>query len=354
MKILLISNMYPSTGHPFYGIFVQNFEKQLTDENIESVKVAIEGRGKSKIDKLKKYIKFFINTYKAVKKNDYDLIYVHYIGHSLLPFLFIKKSLNKPLVINAHGSDIFANSKSALLIQKLVARIVQKSNLMVVPSEYFKDIVENKFQHKNIFISPSGGINTNLFKPLPDIEKQNIFTIGFVSRIDEGKGWDTLLKAIKILKSKKLTFKVMMIGSGEQQETMLQLTNTLDLENCVSCLGAKPHDELPHYFNQMDIFAFTTRLDESLGLVGLESMACGVPVVGSNIGGLPSYISDGVNGKLFEAGNSEELAKCIEFFMMIEKDEFSKYKTQALETAKRYDSKIVNQALMNKLERIVQ
>lgn len=345
--------MYPSQEHPFYGIFVQNFEKQLIDENIEFTKAVIEGRGKSKLEKLKKYIKFFIDVHKAIKENDYDVIYVHYVGHSLLPFLFVKKALNKPLVINAHGSDIFSNSKIGLFIQKLVAHIIQKANLIVVPSDYFKDIVGQKYQHKNVFVSPSGGIDTTLFKPLPTKEKREIFTIGFVSRIDEGKGWDVLLKAVKILKDKNLAFKVFMIGFGEQQKALLQLIKELELESCVTYLGAKPHDELPSYFNQMDIFVFTTRLAESLGLVGLEAMACGVPVVGSNIGGLPSYINDGVNGKLFEPVNVEELVSALEYFMVLDKGQFDMYKNQALMTAKKYDSKIVAKELSDKLNELL-
>ena len=339
MRIFLISNMYPSKTYPFYGIFVQNFENQLTDKDINSTKVVIEGRGISKIDKIKKYIKFFTNTYKALKKNNYDLIYVHYVGHSLLPLLLFKHLISKPLVVNAHGSDIFTNSKIGQLIQKLVTPIIKKAQMIVVPSEYFCKVVEDKFsiQEQNIFVSPSGGIDTNLFKPL-DIEKKDIFTIGYVSRIDEGKGWDVLLDAVYLLKQKQLKFKVLLIGSGSQSEQMFQKIKVLDLSDVVDCLGVKPHEELPHYFNQMDVFVFPTELPESLGLVGIEAMACGVPVIGSDVGALPGYIKPGINGELFTPGDAKELADKIQGFILMNSKKLLLYRQASSETARAFDT----------------
>jgi glycosyltransferase involved in cell wall biosynthesis len=343
--------MYPSKEYPFYGIFVKNFEKQLKNENIEFIKAVIKGRGKSKLDKLKKYINFFIYVYKTINENDYDLIYVHYAEHSLIPLVFLKYFIKKPLIINAHGDDILYPS----FISSFVFNTIKHSDMIVVPSNYFKEIAEMKYKHKNVFVSPSGGIDTNLFKQLQVKEKQDIFTIGFISRIDEGKGWDILLKAVHLLKQKKFKFKVLMIGSGSQNELMLQNIKELHLVGLVDYLGAKPHNELPYYFNQMDVFVFpTTRDAESLGLVGLEAMACGVPVVGSNIGGLPSYISNKKNGLLFEAGNVNDLLSKLEYFLSLDKETFDDYKIQAFNTAKNYDSKLVAKELADRLKEIVQ
>ncbi|MEA2018797.1 MAG: glycosyltransferase family 4 protein [Campylobacterota bacterium] len=354
MKILLISNMYPSKESPFFGIFVKNFKNQLEQKEVTFTLVVVEGRGISKIEKIQKYFKFFIDVRSEIKKNDYDVIYVHYISHSLIPLLFVKLFSNKPLILNAHGSDVLVNNKMGKFIQKLVIPIIKKANLLVVPSEYFKDIIYHKFSinKEKIFVSPSGGINTQFFKP-QNITK-NIFTIGYVSRIDKGKGWDILLDAISLLKAKGFTFKVLMIGGGVEEKLLLQKIEELKLENIVNFVGPKPHNELVSYFNQMNIFAFTTtRLSESLGLVGLEAMACAVPVVGSNIGGLPGYIDDGINGALFESSNYHELSKHLEYFMNLDSDEIRKYQVNALETAKKYDSEKVTQELLSSIEKAI-
>lgn len=347
MKILLISNLYPSSTNPVYGTFVKNFKDQLENNNFNFELSVIKGQGQTRFEKIKKYFNFFKDVISNIKNDDYDMIYVHYISHSLLPLILVRKYIKKPLILNAHGSDVFSNNKFGSLIQELVIPIIKKANLIVVPSYYFKDVVSNKFQinPNKIYVSPSGGIDIELFKPL-DIKKDKTFTMGYVSRIDKGKGWDLLLNSAYQLKNKGLNFKVIVVGSGAQEQDFLAQVDNLKLNKLIEYLGGKPHSELVNYFNDMDIFIFpTTRKAESLGLVGIEAMACGVPVVGSNIGGLPSYIDDGVNGKLFEAGNVEELTKCIRYFMDMKKDEFESYKLNALSTAKRYNANLVSKEL---------
>ena len=353
MKILLISNMYPSQNHPTYGIFVKNFENQLKKEGFEFDKAVIYGRGKNKLEKIVKYSKFFVEVFQKVTKGNYDLIYVHYVNHSLLPLLFVKPIIKKPLVINAHGSDIFVNNKIASYIQKLVTSIINAADLIVVPSKYFKDIVSIKFGiNKNkIFVSPSGGVNTNLFKPYN--KTTDIFTIGYVSRIDKGKGWNILLDAVNSLKN-KYTFKVLIVGGGAEEDLLLKKIKKLNLENIVEFVGSKPHNELVKYFNKMDIFVFPTiRIAESLGLVGLEAMACGLPVIGSNIGGLREYIKSGINGELFEPGNVNELVEKLEYFIKMDKEKMYKYRQAALNTAKEYDAKLVAKKLSDKLRKLI-
>lgn len=351
-EMLLISNMYPSKEDIFYGIFVKNFEKNMGNYFVVK-RVVIKGKEKNKIQKILKYVKFFKEVYIEVKKGNYNFIYVHYIGHSLIPFIFLKKNLKKPLIINAHGSDVLTNSRIGKFIQKLVIPVIKRANMVVVPSEYFKDIVHNIFmiEKEKIFISPSGGIDTKLFKP--KFFNKDIFTIGYVSRIDKGKGWDVLLEAVNLLKEKNYKFRVLIIGSGVEEKLFLQKIRELKLENIVEYVGAKPHNKLVDYFNQMNVFAFTTRLAESLGLVGLEAMACGVPVIGSNIGGLKTYIKPGFNGELFEVGNIKNLYEKLKFFLEMDKEKYEMYSKNAITTAKEYSSEKVVIDLIQKIKEII-
>lgn len=97
--------------------------------------------------------------------------------------------------------------------------------------------------------------------------------------------------------------------------TVREKIKELNLLEYCSYLGPKTHQELNELYHQADVMIFPTMLYESLGLVGLEAMACGCPVIGSNIGCLPEYVKDGVTGFLFESGNSHELAdKIINFY----------------------------------------
>lgn len=354
MKILLISNLYPSAEFPSYGIFVKNVEIELKKFGFDFEMAVISGKASSSLDKIKKYLVFFSSVLFHIKKNDYDIIYVHYVKHSLIPFLLMNHLIEKPLVLNAHGSDVLEGGYLSVLIQKLVTPIIKRSDLMVVPSEYFQKLVIKKYgiENSKCFISPSGGVDTNVFCQGKKQNRNYMFTVGFLSRIDKGKGWNVLLKSVYFLKEKS-NLRVLMVGSGSEEKQMKNMIKQLGLNEIVKTFSGQSHNKVPYFFNQMDIFVFpTTRAAESLGLVGLEAMACGIPVLGSNIGGLPGYIRDGVNGHLFEAGNSKQLAKYIELFMDMDASEFANFKRQAYETAKMYDSKRVASELAYRLKEL--
>jgi hypothetical protein len=109
--------MYPSKDYPFYGIFVKNFENQLIAEGFEFEKAVIKGRGRTKLEKLKKYFQFFVDVFKAL--------------------LIFKKNSLKPLVVNAHGSDLFPVKKIGHLIQKIITPIIKKADMVVVSLNNF-------------------------------------------------------------------------------------------------------------------------------------------------------------------------------------------------------------------------
>ncbi len=358
MKLFLISNMYPSNTHPVYGIFVKNFEISMIAQNVSiTAKSVIRGRGKNTFEKIYKYLCFIISIqYNGLVKK-FDLVYVHYINHTSIPVLLL--SLFRPsikLVINSHGGDIFLRSAFSKIIGPLRKRLIMKSSLVVCPSEYFKEVLLERFHlnHSKIFVSASGGINLNLFKPQAVVKSG--FTIGFISRIDENKGWDIFIDAINYLVKTNILseFKAVMVGGGKFGEELFELINKYDLNHYINYLGPKSQSELPSIINSFDLFVFPTlREEESLGLIGLEAMACSVPVIGSKMAGLENYIRNHENGFFFEPGNSIDLAKKIIIFNSFSKEEKEKMRKKAYETALIFDEKKVRSELKQKLETLL-
>ncbi len=128
----------------------------------------------------------------------------------------------------------------------------------------------------------------------------------------------------------------------------------LGLAADVSYIGPVRQTELPAVYRSFDVFVFpTVRAAESLGLVGLEAMACGVPVIGSNTGGLTGYISHGENGFLFEPGNVKELADRIVMFCNLARSERQALSQQAIRTARSYDSVAAYDGLAKVLREVV-
>lgn len=127
----------------------------------------------------------------------------------------------------------------------------------------------------------------------------------------------------------------------------------LYLDNLIKYIGPIPYHSLPEIYCTLDLFIFPTCLEESLGLVGLEAMACEVPVIGSYIGGLKDYIKDKENGFFFTPGNAEELSNKIELYLSLSSSEKQKMTEAAKRKAQRYASEIVGRELYAQLLRLI-
>ncbi|WP_299824554.1 glycosyltransferase family 4 protein [uncultured Pontibacter sp.] len=357
-KIFLISNMYPSQEDESYGIFVKNFEDSVKrDGFVITEKAVIAGKGKNLLSKIRKYLKFYYQILIKGLSSDYDLIYTHYITHSAIPLILLRVFIKKPLVLNTHGDDVMVTTTFQRILSKVVKPLVRSSDLVVVPSFFFKEKVVSNFKiaPNKIFVSPSGGVDTQLFKPSP-IPNNNSFVIGYMSRIEEGKGWKTFLHAVSLFKentTNSVDFKICIIGDGSDRQRMLHEISRLNLDEVTNYQGRLHQSKLPIILNQVNLLVFPTLLQESLGLSGLEAMACGLPVVGSKIGGLTDYIEDGRNGFFFTPGNPKELCdKILQFFNLpqSEKDEMMK---EARATSLKFDTKAVSSQLHQRLKNLL-
>ena len=356
MKILLISNMYPSAKDTTYGTFVKMFKEGIERNTNDIIFDCcfIRGRSNCLIVKAYKYFIFYFTIIYKVLFTKYDFIYNHQITHSAPILRFCRYFCNFKLVMNVHGGDVVTINKISAKLLDIAIPLLLKSSLIVVPSEYFKDIVLNKIpgiSSNQLFVSASGGVNKNVFTCL-NAHRVVTGTIVYVSRIDTGKGWDILIDAVLELKSMKKIIgkRILFVGYGAQTELLEKRIQELHLSEYCSYLGPKTHQELNELYNQADVMIFPTMLNESLGLVGLEAMACGCPVLGSNVGCLPEYIEEGVTGFLFESGNSYDLATKIVGFYNLSDNARNMMRSQAIEMAKQYDSDKISQILVNRLK----
>lgn len=346
--------MYPSDKDPMFGVFIENFKIQLEKQNVRfTCKAMIEGKKNNIWNKLLAYQIHYFKILKYYLLCPFDVIYVHFLSHHLpilWPILFCNK---RPVVINVHGSDLLIVIKNPIL-KNISKPILKKTDLIVVPTEYFGKLILFHFPKINsdsIFISPSGGINRNLFKPLKETRfENNYLTIGYVSRFIEEKGWRIFIDALAQMNELKINFKAKLVGKGPDEERIKNYVFQKGLESRVEILGFIPQIELPVLYNQLDVYVFPTfRESESLGLTGLEAMSCGIPVIGSNLAGPATYIIDGYNGFLFTPKDSKSLfGKLIKFHKL----PWGKRKTMSknsIDTALCYDNNLVSKKLSDKL-----
>lgn len=355
-KVLVISNMFPSSEDPYYGTFVKNFFDDLSSTNrFKASLIAIKGRKLSTFSKVWAYIIFYLKIIWTVGVHNFDLIYTHTISHTTPPLRIISLFKKLNTIYNIHGDDLLTTTKLSKYLLKFALPLLSKSKAIVVPSNYFKEVLYREIpftQGIKIIISPSGGVSKTFFKY--KLSENRIPIIGYVSRIDSGKGWDILLEALSEISGKHIPFKAYLYGRGEQEAQLRSSIVSKNLEEFVSYEGPRSHDELTKLYSNFDVFIFPTiRYGESLGLVGIEAMAGSVPVIGSNIGGLKSYIKDGVNGFLFEPGNYKDLADKILNYISMESSDKIIMRQSAYRTALEYESTQVNNKLFNQILEIL-
>ncbi|HHD2763732.1 TPA: glycosyltransferase family 4 protein [Clostridium perfringens] len=364
MKVLLISNMYPSQKYPSYGVFVKNFVEGFEREGALIDKIVLY-KEESTLLKIIKYILFYINIIIKGLCNDYDLVYVHYISHCAIPLIILDKFKNIKLFINVHGSDVIPEKQSQEKFQKYVKNIIKKAYKIIVPSEYFKKLVCEKYNIdiSKFIISPSGGVNEEIFYKVNDRnslrEKYNYLNddkiIGYVSRIDVGKGWDIFLKSCdQLINKKKKDIKVLIVGSGLQLEEFNKMLADLNLKDKVIHLNLLPQERLRDVYNIIDVFCFPTIRDgESLGLVALEAMACGTPVIGNDVGALSEYIENGSTGFLVNSISPVEFSDKVDYLLNDIQFRRDEYSNRCIKIASSYFKKKVIVTLYNEIKEIV-
>ncbi|MBU0761873.1 MAG: glycosyltransferase family 4 protein [Candidatus Altiarchaeota archaeon] len=256
---------------------------------------------------------------KLNKKWKFDVI--HSQSNAGYYFRFAVKDI--PFVATMHGiasQEIISNINQGLtpsLIPKIIyhfinhtfytKKMIAESDAVIAISDELAHLIPQKFSIANKKVHQVyNGIDTEEFKPMKRKNTEKvIFT---VSTLHKQKGIQNLIKAMRDIKDSKL----IIAGEGPYRQELEGLVCEMGLEKKVVFLGRVENMHLPKYYNRSSMFAIPTIRVEGLPLIELEAMSCGLAVVASDIGGIPTAINDGVNGLLVMPGDIEGLASAIE------------------------------------------
>lgn len=358
-KILLISNMYPSSRYPHYGTFVKNTADLLVGGGYV-VTVCAMPKCDTLSEKIWNYVQLYFKSIFLGIFGNYKCVYAHFVSHTAVPVMILKK-VHKNLIVveNAHGNDVVADTAQDLKNIERSRRVLKISDWTIVPSDYYKKVVTTTFSvsPNRIFVSPSGGVNPTNFVPMEQRKarekaslNQDCFWIGYISRIETGKGWDTFLQGCnQLVKSEAIpNLRILIVGSGAEKETMLQLVQKSGLESYIEYRNFVPQEDLKYYYNALDVFCFpSNRKSESLGLVGLEAMACGTLCVCSDAEGIKTYAENNKNCLMFERKNAKQLANQLLAAYKMKEDEKRRIRNNALATASQYSTSNIEKALLD-------
>jgi glycosyltransferase involved in cell wall biosynthesis len=258
----------------------------------------------------------------SVKFN--DIIHVH--GHPYLSSFFaakIAKQYSKPLVLTQHNTfieyDSFWDNIEKLNDMAIGKQVIKKADKIIVVSNATRNYVLSLGADAKKIEVMHNGVDLQRFRLLSGIKQQMREKLGIpedacvaltVRRLVYKNGIDTLIESanIAIKKNPRLVFVVVGKGpdSGEVQRKIAQLGMQ---RNC-KLAGFVSDEDLPLYYNTADFFALPSKSGEGLPLVLMEAMACGLPVIATNVGGTSEVLNEKY-GKMVKPNNPVALADAI-------------------------------------------
>ena len=216
------------------------------------------------------------------------------------------------------------------------------------------------------------GVDTSRFYPIPEDEARSVIGVPsgncmilFVGRIEPLKGIETLLRAIALLlKTEEINecnYYLAIIGgepdsNGDESDSEMarlqNLSRELGIHELVIFLGKRSQDTLPYYYSAAQVVVVPS-LYESFGMVALEAMACGIPVIASQVGGLAYLVRDGKTGYVVPDGNPEALKQALQ--KLIENPDLREQMcSQAVDYARSYDWSVISRKVSKLYESILE
>ena len=280
-----------------------------------------------------------------VKLYKIEVLHVHYaIPHAYAGYMakqmLKNEGINLPMITTLHGTDITLVGNHPFY-KPAVTFSINKSDYVTSVSQSLKDDTLKLFKIKNKIKVIPNFIELDKVKKDPTapchrnvMAKENERIITHISNFRKVKRIPDIIKIFYNIQ-KVMPAKLMMVGDGPEKEKAEVLCMELGIYDKVIFFGNS--NEIDKILCLTDLFLLPSET-ESFGLAALEAMACGVPVISSNSGGLPEVNFDGISGYLSNVGDVEEMAA--NAIKILESDEvLNQFKANALEVAKKFDIK---------------
>lgn len=313
-KIFVISNMYPSSKHLSFGIFVKNQVEALRNEDLDVIVAVNQEPETGKKKTIVKYCKWGVNIIKKAMKyrKQISLTHAHYVFPSGMFSLLLKKLFHIPYIVTAHGGDIERMAKKNAKIRQWTESILKESSAVIAVGPVLAKQIEEEYKIPRDKITVcSMGVNREMFQPgnLSLVREQlgldqQDFIYLFVGNVIKQKGIEELLQAFQQVKKRtEKSVKLVLIGSRRDGNFIHQIQPYID--DTVKLVNPLEQKELVKWFQASNVFVLPSHI-EGFGLVALEAIASGTPVIASRVGGLISLLENGT-GHLVEAKNPEAL-----------------------------------------------
>ncbi|MBI3241832.1 MAG: glycosyltransferase [Chloroflexi bacterium] len=242
-----------------------------------------------------------------------DAVHAHFATSATRVAGLVHDLIGTPYSFTAHAKDIYHRDVNIdSLRQKIGA-----ARFVVTVSEfnrlYLQDLTpEGVGDIRRLF----NGIDLEMFRPNPATPREPNLILG-VGRLIEKKGWEDLIRACALLAEHGSSFRCEIIGNGSLEGKLRKLIAELGLSSQVKLVGARPQDEVLAAYRRATVFALPCIVGQDgnrdgLPTVLLEAMAAGLPVISTDVTGVPEIIDDNVDGLLTPQNNPAALARALD------------------------------------------
>ncbi|MDM9629900.1 glycosyltransferase family 4 protein [Robiginitalea aurantiaca] len=338
MRILLLSNMYPSKEKPYAGIFVKNQFEEIGNQMRKDEQVDIfymPRRFTGKLGTILKYIRAFFLFIPFIFRK-YDLIHLHFF-YPLIYLVWIYKKIhpNATAVVTFHGKDITVavTEKNKKHLKKLAESV----DFAIPVGKTLASMVQAKLHLETGMVLPVG-VDDRIFRPEENVEKCYDFV--WIGSFIHRKGIDLLIQAIRQLDRDDVTF--CFCGSGEYIEELQDLAKSYP----ISIKQNLTQPEISRLLNQARFFVLMSR-NEGFPTATIEAMYCGIPVLTSDIPQFLEQVNPGVNGYTTPLGDVAAVAEKLGALKDLSDSEYSKLSKGALKSFRELSLQNVCSQLLN-------
>ncbi len=313
LRVLCLSNMYPGADDPDYGSFVRDMCDTLRAQGLDVTCAVIDTRAKGRLRTPAKYAALLGRGAHAAR--GCDVIYAHYLFPTGAIAAMCGRAMHVPWVITAHGQDVRNLTRGA--VRRGTRRALDGASAVIAVSRYLADELD------------ASGLE------LPPVEVANMgvdlegFTIGdrVAARQRLGLALDgplvlavggltprkdplSLIQAITRLRETYPDARLALVGDGPLAATVDAGARRLGITDAVIRTGTIGHEEIPDWMAACDVLSLVSTV-EPLGVVALEALASGRPVVTTSVGGAAEIVPHGRAGVVVDPGRPAEAAAAL-------------------------------------------
>jgi len=286
-------------------------------------------------------LKGTLNLLKHIKEEKYDIVHAN---NGIIPCILSKLIGIKIVVETKHGLFFTEEKLRKLNFFTFIHEHLKQyySDYIIAISQKDKSYLIKYFKFKEHKIKVIyNGIKTDNLDKYKDLklrvdknENEN-FILGNIGRLTYQKAQERIIKASTVIGKEIEGLKILLIGEGENRDMLTDMIKKNKLEDIVSILSYK--ENIYDYYMEMDALILTSRF-EGIPFVLMESMALGIPVITTDVGGIGDIIKNGFNGIIIDGDNINEIKEAIKK-LKYDKITYKKIQMNALETISKYSIK---------------